>query len=904
MYWIAIITAVMGASSANEVTLHVSPAGSDAWSGRYDKPLAGRKDGPLATLVGARNAARKLRAAGTTNRKVTIVVHPGTYRLQEPLVLEPQDSHTVYRAARRGQAVVTGGRPLTGWRAVRSVRVGEEQLVEWVAEVPRVGGQVWTFEQLWVNGQRATRARMPDKFWAYATGRYARGIDPATGQEADLRGRAFRVSKEHMEILQRLSPEDLRNVCVVAYHSWETSRHWIAGLDPARSAIIVAGPGAAWEFFYWGPNFRYHLENVPQAMNRPGEWYLDPQGRVHCLARAGVDMNKVRVFAPYTAELLRFAGTEVEPVKAVAFEGFVFAHTQYVLPPEGHSAPQAEADIPAVVMADFAEGVELKDCEIRHTGTYGVWFRQGCRNCAVRRCFLYDLGAGGVRLGEPVIRPEGPQRTSHNVVDNNIIRAGGRLHHGAIGVWLGQTTDNQVTHNDISDFYYTGISMGWTWGYGPALGQRNRIDYNHIHHIGWGVLSDMGGVYTLGNAEGTTVNNNHIHHVYSYDLYGRGGWGLYNDEGTTHIRMENNLVHDVKTGGYHQHYGRENLIRNNILAFSMDGQIQRSRVEDHQSFTFTQNIVLWDRGDLYSGNWADRNYVSERNVFWKGGQPVTFLGKTLEEWQAAGKEQGSVVADPGFVNPAQRDFRFRHQETIRRIGFQAFDYSKAGVYGDPAWVRKARSVKYPPIEFGPPPPPFTLQTDFEDDIEGHHPGFGQVHVEGAGDAIVISKEVAHSGVQSLKFRDAAGLQHAFNPHLVFFPNYSAGIARCSFAIWLGKGAEVYHEWRDWRSHPYKVGPSVFIVDGRVSAHGRELCEVPLESWVEFHIQAPIGPSAAKTWSVEIKFSDGSRRVFDNLPAHSGFDALTWLGFCANGVQPATFYIDDLVIENKAASSGK
>jgi parallel beta-helix repeat protein len=682
---------------AQGVNFYVSPQGDDGWSGRLAQPNASRSDGPLASLAGARDAVRRLKAKGPISEPVHVTIADGIYRLTEPVVFTAEGSGIekcpiIYEAAAGARPIFTAGRVISAFKA------GEEGI--WQTRIPEVAAGKWYFEQLFVNGRRAVRARTPNKFYHYMGKTSEVPIESSPGQFR----RTTYARPDALDLLRNLEPRQISDVTLVVYHKWCITRRFLTAVDTQANAIVTIGEKLK-DYSDWPPNTPFHLENFKAALDAPGEWFLARDGTLYYKPLPGEDMTEAHVVAPVVEKFVILQGKPEAGkfVEHIQLKGLAFQHSQSLLPPGGYAPYQAAFATEAAVMADGAHNIVIEDCEVGHTGEYGVWFRRGCRDCRLQHCYLHDLGAGGVRVGEGAIRPDEPSRTSHITLDNNIIQTGGRIHAEAVGVWIGQSGDNTITHNDIGDFFYTGISVGWRWGYAESLSKRNTISFNHVHHIGQAVLSDMGGIYTLGPSEGTVISNNVFHDVYAYTY---GGWGLYTDEGSTGIILENNLVYNTKTGGFHQHYGKENIVRNNILAFSKLYQVQATRVEEHLSFTFERNIVYYDTGTLLSGPWTKVRINMDNNCYWDaGGKEVTFTGQSLKDWQEkTGHDKNSIVADPLFVDAKNFDFRLRPESPALKLGFVPFDYSKAGVYGEPAWIEKAKTLQVPPLEIPPEPP--------------------------------------------------------------------------------------------------------------------------------------------------------------------------------------------------------
>jgi hypothetical protein len=669
------------ALAAQAADVLLAPGGDDAADGS-----AGR---PVASLRRALDRAREIRRADAARATpIEIVVADGRYEIAGPVAIGPEDSGTdksptVIRAAAGARPVFSGGRVIRGWRVESA---GDSS--RWTVELSDVKAGGWNFSQLFVNDQRRFRPVLPSSGWHTIAGR----LDPSPASAGKGHDR-FVFSGDDL----RADWANLGDVEVVAVHRWTMSRLPITTIAPldtdaAQKAVTFVGhTRGVKEWCSFPKGNRFLVENVREAVGTPGSWYLDrPTGMLTYCPLPGETPETAVAIAPFAERLLECRGDAAagKVVEHVRVEGLTFAHGNWTMPRGGQSYPQAEANVGGAIMATAARHLAFDRCVVRHVGRYAVEFRAGCHDCAIDRCEFVDLGGGGVMASSEVhqttdgnaspkglVEAEARAVTGITVRDTTIAH-GGRLHPAAVGIWIGHASHCTVEHCDIHDLTYTGVSVGWTWGYGPSPAHHNRIAHNHIFDIGHGVLSDMGGVYTLGISPGTVVEGNVIHDITSRDY---GGWGLYTDEGSTGIVMRKNLVFRTSSGGFHQHYGRDNTIENNVFAMARDWQLQRSRIEDHTSFRFEKNIVWWNSSaPLMKGDWT-KQLVTNSNCYWNAAGPVVFPhDQDLAARQAAGQDVGSIVADPKFKAADRGDFTLAPDSPALALGFEPLDPAAAG----------------------------------------------------------------------------------------------------------------------------------------------------------------------------------------------------------------------------------
>lgn len=521
------------------------------------------KPGPYAIEKALQQAREERRLNGTEN--VTIRLAEGVYRLNQSIVVRPEDNGT--KVVADGNAVVSGGVQIKGWKKHGRM---------YVADVPEFNGRPLEFRQLWVNGRKADRARDVADFEKMYR---IRSVDkkneilyvPAAAVKKIQGAKYAEMVLHEMWCIANLRIKNVKiqgDSAAVTFHQPESHIHF---MHPWPSPMVTTD----------GHNSAFYLTNDKALLDEPGEWYLDAkEQKVYYMPRSGENMSTADVEVPAVETLMRVEGTPDNPVKGVSFEGITFSYATWMRPSlSGHAPLQAGMYMteayklrpkmvrpngdhkldnqgwvgrPAsAVSVNCAEDIDFMRCTFEHCASTGVEFHQYTKGGSISRCTIRDVGGNGILAGS--FGPEAheahlPYSPSDSriictglTISNNLITDVTNEDWGCVGIGAGFVRDIKILHNEISEVSYTGISMGWGWNQQVCSMSNNMVKGNLIHHYAKHMY-DTAGIYTLGSQPHSFVEENVVRDIYSpgYAHDPNHWFYLYTDEGSSCITVRNN----------------------------------------------------------------------------------------------------------------------------------------------------------------------------------------------------------------------------------------------------------------------------------------------------------------------------------------------------------------------------
>jgi hypothetical protein len=491
---------------------------------------------------------------------IIVYLRGGTYSLTSTLSFAAADSGTKgfyvkYLNYPGETPLLTGGQPIGGWTVSDSAK-----------NIWQATGVTSRFRQLYVNGTKAIRARIPN-LGAGGTANFNRitgadqtvpNVQVASSQVANWNN----LTKVEMHLMINWGDATLRlasysTTGATAFLKFQSPE---AGILSQRPFPILASVKQA-----------YYFENALEFLDVPGEWYLnETTNTLYYQPRTGEDMTTATVVAPMVETLVSVMGTSADtsPAHHIWFQGLAFAHSTYLRPSSfGFLDGQAgQYNVSATaqnqqyvgrpsagVLVANANNIWFERNIFSQMAATGLDFNYGTHDDTIVGNVFTDIGGAGVSVGKFVqdettefhiaYNPSNASEicTNDTIKDNYITNVTTEIQ-GACGVACGYPRTIDIEHNEVSDVNYTGISVGFGWTATANAMSGNRINYNDIHDI-VKILADGGGIYTLSNqGSGSQMEYNYIHDFQKSQWADYGDHGLYLDEQTSGYTVSHNVL--------------------------------------------------------------------------------------------------------------------------------------------------------------------------------------------------------------------------------------------------------------------------------------------------------------------------------------------------------------------------
>ncbi|WP_316767361.1 L-rhamnose mutarotase [Pedobacter frigiditerrae] len=572
--FISTLFLIMYCLTSSAADIYVSLKGSDN--------NVGSKEKPFATLHSALRKARELRRLNdvSINGGIRIIIESGVYKLDETIILKPEDSGTKDSptqiiSAQNAKVVFSGGLNINRWKKVSTPIVGlpKEAIGNiWVAEAPSPAGRTLEFRQLWVNGNKATRAR--DR-----NGEIMNRII-----SWDFKNQTCRIS-----IPKNFNPKNIEGMEMVIHQWWAIANLRIKSAKVIGNAVELAfmQPESRIQSEHPWPspwiskdgNSAFYLTNSIQFLDEPGEWFEDLRNhKIYYWAAKNEQMPTANVVVPHLETLLKIEGTIDHPVANVSFKGISFEHSTWLRPAkQGHVPLQTGMFMldayklqiagtpdkkelenqawvgrpPAAVEVSYATSTSFDSCKFEHLASTGLDYKKGTLNNLIRGNLFKDIGGSGILIGTfsdeameahlPYNPKDQREISTNDRIENNLISNVTNEDWGTVGLGAGYVKGIKILNNEINEVSYSAISVGWGWTPTINAMKGNVISGNKIHHYGKRMY-DVAGIYTLSAQPESFITKNYIDSIYKapYAHIPSHWFYIYTDEGTAYYTITDN----------------------------------------------------------------------------------------------------------------------------------------------------------------------------------------------------------------------------------------------------------------------------------------------------------------------------------------------------------------------------
>lgn len=646
---------------------------------------------PFRSVKRAQQALRQVIMDGGLTSDAYIQIMGGTYYLREPITIGTGDydkRHRIIYTNYNDEAVyLVGGIPVIGW-------TGPDKNGIYQADVTGHN----QFYALYENGQRLTPARA--EHWQDIPIRDSSHLQASYGNVTCWFGEVLKV----------------KDVC--------------------GNTVVTNFPKST-----FSGELQY-LQGAREFISANGEWAIEGN-RVYCKPLDPNNFKNASIIAGATPKIICVEGTADEPVNNIIIRGLHLQMSDFGEDLQAHAkgddrTAEFETNLQGLVTLKYAENITVECCHMTNAGYIGVVLQRHCQNCTVSGNAISHTGYAGIFL---IGDDPGSLNyyNKNNTVSNNLIHDVGEfVGHGA-GIYLINSGDNRITHNQIFNVPRYGISMKGIrygvfagnglgdvsfddhWKYNQTTG--NYIGYNRVYNTG--IRSGDG-----GGIEGWGIGrDNHLDHNIIYNAY-RGaampswrGHSIFLDDATHHTTVTNNIIYDenaiaVNAGIFIKSIN--NYVVNNVfdVSYAKDGAANiRPYICPAGDSTFERNIVYSsaagtlhaDGSHTQEGN-GDRimfhitdasNHTNisamdslvsmDRNLYYNAVGAAQFQVDddllSLEEWKTCAKNKNrydaqSILADPLFVDAANHDYRLAADSPARDLGIVSIETEAIGLLPD------------------------------------------------------------------------------------------------------------------------------------------------------------------------------------------------------------------------------